>query len=205
MNWAVVNQFFLQGLFVIFGIGFCVSTHYGGGRHVILVTDPKKIAEVNIGYGTRLSGDIYTDQITFAFNTGVPRYRMRLSTLPHCHQNIYPMSLSSHLPPEVVQYCAHRRWSFCYHLGNRHLHRLYLPVYVNQGTMGPYCSGPLYQIRHLLACGQHPQRGDRFRHPGFANAPSLEFTHINEEEVDVDCDIRDRMLVRKLPFLFMWL
>ena len=180
-----------------------MSTHYGGGRHVILVRNPKKLAEVSLAYRASLSEENYTDQVTFAFQPGVPHNRMRLPTLPHCHQNIHSVSLSSHLPPEMVQYFARRRRGFCYHLRNRRMPRQYLPVHANQGTMGHFRSGALHRIRHLLARGQHPQRGDRFGHPGFANVSSLESTNIHEEEVDVDCDICDRMLVCRLPFLFL--
>ena len=84
-NWAVANQFLLQGLFAIFGIAHCVSTHYGDGRHIILVTNTKLLVEVNIVCWTKLSEEIYTDQTTFAFSIGVPRYRMRLPTLYYCY------------------------------------------------------------------------------------------------------------------------
>ena len=77
---------------------------------------------------------------------------MRLPILYHCYQSVHYMSLSSHISPEMVQYRAYRRRDFCYHLGIRQLHRPYLPVYTNQGTMGQYCSGVLHQLRHLLAC-----------------------------------------------------
>ena len=57
----------MQGLFAIFGIGYCVSTRYGVGRHIILVTNPKQLIEVNIAYWTKISEETYTDQNTFAF------------------------------------------------------------------------------------------------------------------------------------------